>query len=214
MIIFYHLGWPRRVMNYRVNDVMFHSVLNRSTKMFYSMKRIQIIGDHTYSINNYQKTSMENANDWLNFRTWDDLEQSCQIVFSLWCYILFWIGQLKCLIQWNEFKSSETTLIWFCHMHKTIKPCWNQMILCRHEQRLEEQRIRVMWPTTPTERTRQSSPSELRRAENARAWELSHLRHHDYIYTCPCITCTNNWEKKHRSTNIMGTRHLSKQGES
>ena len=213
MIIFYHLAWPRRVMYYRVNDVMFHSVLNRSTKMYYSMKRIQIIGDHTYSMINDQKSSMENASDWLIFRTWKDLEQSCQIVFSLWCYILFLIGQLNCLIQWIEFKSSETTFIWFCHMHKTIKPCWNQMILCRHEQRLEEQRIRVMWPTTPTERTRQSSPSELRRVENARAWELSHLRHHDYKYTCSCITCTNNW-KKHRSTNNMGTRHLSKQGES
>jgi hypothetical protein len=182
--------------------------------MFNPMKRIQIIGDHTYSINNYQKTPMENANDWLNFRTWDDLEESCQIVFSLWCYILFWIGQLKCLIQWNEFKSSETTLIWFCHMYKTIKPCWNQMKLCRHEQRLEEQRIRVLWPITPAERTRQSSPSELRRDENARAWELSHLRHHVYIYTCPCITCTHNWVKEHRSTHIRGTRHLSKQGES
>ena len=122
MIIFYHLGWPRRVMNYRVNDVMFHSVLNRSTKMFYSMKRIQIIGDHTYSIINYQKSSMENANDWLFFRTWDDLEQSCQIVFSLWCYILIVTGQLFFLSNESNSKHRRPHFFDFVKCTKLLSP--------------------------------------------------------------------------------------------
>ena len=42
------------------------------------------MSSRTYLINNYQKITKVNANEWLNFRTWDDFEESCNIVFAMW----------------------------------------------------------------------------------------------------------------------------------